>query len=332
MELFPTGALPDTRPEKEQEKDYLVEEILTGAPVPFQNKMVEKLTVTVYSQEYTSSCVPHAFLTQLEYEGIGNKRSQLRAYRKRSNYPSEGSNGVDMYNQIRDGQSPLAEAAVTKGMRESAANALPYVSGQKTLPDFNYFIFKDYKKIPGAVAEGRAVTIFIYATTKEWSAEYVTVQEEDLNPSTAIVRHAIVLIPKGDFMKDGTEWLSVHDSAPFGKRHLRYISNDFLMKRCYFAAEVMKKQIVPPPVEASTPTQVCAFGERGDNVRALQKYLAKNGYLEAQYITGFYGALTARAVLWYQLKKNDKFSVNIPQLLAWEGKYWGTESIKSTNT
>lgn len=330
MDEFYSGALPDTRPDKEREKDYVVDEILTGGPIPFENKKVEKLTATIYPQEYTSSCVPHAFLTQLEYEGIlTDPKAQLRAYRKRSNYPQEGSNGVDLYNQIRGGQSPLTEAPVTKGMREMEANALPYVLGTKDLPEFNYFIFQDYATIPGVVAGGRAVSIFIFATNKEWSKEYVEIEDENLDANKAYVRHAVCLVPSGDFSEKGKEWLSVHDSAAFGKRHLRYISQDFLLKRTYFAATVHKKESLPPPVQSGKPTRVCAFGERGDAVKTLQTFLAKEGYLNAQHITGYYGALTAKAVLWYQLKHHEKFAANIPQLLDWGGKYWGTGSIST---
>lgn len=329
MELFPSGALPDTRSDKEKEKDYLVEEILAGAPVPFQHERPTKLDATVYSQEHTSSCVPHAFLTQLEYAGIGKELSQLRAYRKRANYPQEGSNGVDMYTQIRGGQSPHKEAPVVKGMREPEANALPLIQGEKIIPDFNYFIFRDYATIPAAVAGGKAVAIFIYATTKEWAQEYVEVIEDDLNGNEASVRHAVVLIPSGDFAEKGKEWLAVHDSAAFGKRHLRYISKDFLLKRCYFAATVAQKEDVPPPAEVQQPTTVCEFGQKNGAVYALQSYLAKEGYLGAQYITGYYGQLTAKAVLWYQLKHHEKFPVLIPQLLEWGGKYWGPSSINT---
>lgn len=60
--IIPDGALPDTRPPSAKEKDWNANEIvLAGAPVPFTNPKPTKLGATLFSQEYTSSCVPHAF-------------------------------------------------------------------------------------------------------------------------------------------------------------------------------------------------------------------------------------------------------------------------------
>lgn len=333
------AALIDDRDESLKDKDYSTEEValeVAASHVPFQNDKIEELEATVYNQWYVGSCVPHAFYTQLEYEGIVPKgMSQLRAYRKRFNYPQAGSNGVDMYNKILDGQSN--DFPTPRRFTEREASEMPYIKGNQIIPDFKYFQYVDQGRIliddiVKDVSVGKAVTIFIYATIKEWSKEYVENTDPDVKLGNASVRHAVCIIPKGDFTEDGKQWLAVHDSSKFGGRHLRYISYDFLQKRCYFAAKVYAKSSIPkppaPPVVKEDPVLNCQKGDRGLAVLNLQKYLIDKGYLQPEYATGYYGALTSKAVLWWQLYNHQVFSSNIPELLKWAGNYFGSQSIE----
>lgn len=334
-------ALPDNRPEALSKKDYTTSELAAAtSTVCFENERIKKLTATEYNQWYAGSCVPHAFYTQLEYEGIVSEDfepSQLRAYRKRINYPGPGSIGPDMYDQIRGGQSN--DFPTSPKFTEEMATAMKYVVGDKLIEDFKYFQYLDkatgrilHDDIAVDIAQGKAVSIFIYATDEEWSKEYVEIIDYDLNLDDAAVRHAVCLIPTGDFTTDenGKRWLAVHDSAKFGKRHLRYIEFDLFFKtRCYFAAKVYKtKDLETPPVNSEVkPLTVCSLNDKGQAVRDLQSFLVKEGKLKSSYITGFYGAITAKAVLWWQLEHWDKFNVDIPQLIEWGGEYWGNQSI-----
>lgn len=333
--IFPSGALPDTRPAAEREKDYKAEEVASGVAVPiFQNPKPTALLTTIFDQWYVGSCVPHGFYKQLEFEGIiapPDTLSQLQVYRKRSNYPNPGSGAVDLYTQIKDGQDLNKNLPTQPGMTEAMATSLPRYTGYKLLSDFKYFEFTDRSAVPQAVAGGKAVAIFIFATEEEWSQEYVTVKNPGLTASDAYVRHCVCIIPKGDFTENGTEWMAVHDSAKFGGRHLRYISRDFFLKRCYYASQVFKDGSLPTPPLPPTnalPFTPCQQGNKTQAVKDLQAYLVKGGFLEAQYVTGNYGAITAKALLWFQLRHHEKFDVEIPQLLDWSGKYFGDRTIK----
>lgn len=339
--IVSVAALPDDRPQALKDRDYSTEEIASaGAPAtPFSNPKPLKLTATVYDQWYVGSCVPHAFWTALEYEGLvppGLTPSQLRSYRKRINYAGAGSIGTDMFDQIRSGQS--TDFPTPPGFTEAQATAMPYVAGDKLIPDFKYFQYIDKKtgawlreNVPADVAIGKAVPIFIFATEEEWSREYVEIRTPNLNIADAGVRHAICIVPKGDFTENGKRWLTVHDSAKFGGLHKRYVEYDqFFMQRSYFMAKVYAASALPQPEPAPVigkPLTPCELGDRGDAVTALQKFLIDDGKLDAQYATGYYGSLTAKAVLWWQLEHWDRFTVNVPQLLEWGGKYWGNGSI-----
>ena len=331
--IMSNAAIPAEAP-KTQFKDDEIAGAADTPVEPFKHKRVRELFASVFNQWYTSSCVFHAFLTSLEYLGIITKeevKSQLLAYRKRGNYPAEGSIAYDAWDVIRAGVSPYKDGPTADKMTEFAANMMNVIAGLPVLKElFNHFEITDYSRIAGYVAAGKPVPVFIYATKKEWSREYVEIQDASLRLVDAEVRHAVTLIPSGDFTEDGIKYFSVHDSAKFGNRHLRYVPLDFILKRSYYAARLEKKDepvVVPPPVVDRLPDVAVKLNDKGDNVLALQRFLFDQGKLEAQYITGFYGPLTAKAVLWYQLEKWEQFVGGVPKLLEWKGEYWGDQSI-----
>lgn len=336
--IVSVDALPDNRPIALKEKDYSTAEIVTSAIAPFNNPKILTPTATEFNQWYVGSCVPHGMLTQLEYEGIATPDvSRLRLYRKRSNYPQSGSIGTDIYDKAKDGVSN--DFVTPPYFTEAQATAMPLIAGIKTLKEFSYFQYIDkatgsllLRDVPIDVATGKAVAIFIFATEEEWSKQYVEVIDPNLKLDGASVRHCVCIIPKGDFTENGKRWLAIQDSAKFGGFGIRYVEYDkFFLTRTYFAGKVYAKDNLPvvvlPDVDM-IPDVACELGQKGDAVLALQRFLNKEGKLESQYMTGYYGALTSKAVLWWQLEHWNEFNITIPQILDLGGKYWGNVSIK----
>lgn len=333
------AALPDDRPQEKREKDYRSVEIAAASIATFMNVKPAALFATVFDQWYVGSCVPHGFYTMLEYEGIlppTFNQSQLRAYRKRSNYPVPGSIGVDMLDKIRAGQS--GDFPTPPGFTEAKATTMDLILGDKVIKDFKYFQHldakgvQDFTLVPPDVAQGKAVAIFIFATEEEWSEESVEIKSPDLARANAAVTHCVCLVPNGDFTENGKQWLTVHDSAKFGGRHLRYITYDFLLKRAYFSAKVYAAGSLPTVPNDHTnmkPNTPCQFNDTSDAVKDLQSFLASQGKLQPYLVTGFYGPLTAKAVLWWQLENWNKFFGGVPKLLDLGGKYWGEQSISA---
>jgi hypothetical protein len=210
------------------------------------------------------------------------------------------------------------------------------VQGDKLIKDFKYFQHldergnQDFYLVAPDIAAGKAVAIFIYATEEEWAQEYVQIKDPNLVATSAYVRHCVCLMPNGDFTENGNPWLSVHDSAKFGGRHLRYMSHDFLLKRAYFSVKAYAVDALPPaptPEPVMKPTSVCRVNDKNDAVKLLQGFLMSEGKLHPEYVTGLYGPITAKAVLWWQLERWQKFNGGIPELLDLGGKYWGKQSI-----
>lgn len=333
--IVSNAALPAEAP-KTQFKDDEIAGAAETSVEPFKHERITEIIAFVYNQWYTSSCVFHAFLTALFYLGVitaKEAKSFLLAYRKRVNYPNEGSIAYDAWDVIRAGVSPYADGPTLEKMTEAAANAMQIVTGAPVLKNaFKHFQITDYTRIADYVAEGKPVPVFIYATREEWAQEYVDIQTPDLKLSDAYVRHAVCIIPKSDFTENGVQRFAIHDSAKFGNRHLRYVSNEFIIKRSFYAVRIERNDvpvIVEPPVVDRIPDVPVQLNDKSEDVRALQRFLYDQGKLDAQYITGFYGVLTAKAVLWYQLEKWQKFTGGVPQILQWKGEYWGPQSIET---
>jgi hypothetical protein len=330
-----SGALDDKRSEIEKQKDYLSIELSALSAIPFQHSKIISLPMPIHDQKQSQSCVAHSILSQLQYENIipENDVSRLRLYRKRNNYSEAGMNGVDAYKKVLTGISN--DLLTPPNATEAYANSLPLVIGNPPKNKFTYYQHKDengnilFDSIINDIANGKSVEIFIYSSYNEWSQEYVTVKE-NVTLYTAPIRHAVCLIANGDFNENGKNWLTVHDSAKFGGTFLRYIDENFLRNRCYFSAKVLKEnEIISQPVDViCPPDKICEFGNRGNAVLNLQKFLASKKYLAASNCTGYYGSLTARAVLKFQLERWQSFSCGVLGLVDNSGKYWGIESIK----
>lgn len=342
-----TGAVVLPVTEKEEEKRYKVSEVLASSTPIFIHQKPTQLTIPLRNQYYTSSCTVHGIFNQLTYEGIIDEvkynPAPLPTYRKRYNYSAEGSDGFDIYRKIKAG---LQDYPLTpQGATETYANNLPYTEGVTgKIKDFEYYWHSHnnqltHETIINHVAQNKAVAIYIYATVAEWSKEYVEVIDTKLTLDNAPVRHCVCLIPSGDFTENGKEWLAVHDSAGFGGRFLRYISADFLVNRTYrFACSVYEKteigDVLPPtlPVPPLVPVK---YGDTNLNVLKLQQFLAKNGKLDPRHCTSYYGSITSKAVLWWQLEHYKDFEergTTIPDLLDLDGKYWGKQSVEIVNT
>ena len=339
MEIFKKkykGVVEDPRAQKEQAKDWDSREIALGAG---NGGKIERISIDVYDQMRTSSCTAHAVLSMLEYNKVLEKKtSRFPLYRKRFNYPLEGSNATDLLKKSHSKHSNLGGLTNRKDifqpsyLEESWANSLKFVVGEDIAVPFNYFTVKDWDDLERTVNSGVAVTIGIYGTIAEWSREYVE-ETDKVTPNNAKVRHQVTLIPNGAFREKGKLWFSVHDSAKFGGLHLRYATFEFLKNRVIvqpqFAIPDGETAEVPPP--AKKTFRACKIGDRGDAVLTLQTFLADKGFLEKKYTTGYYGVLSSSALLWYQLTKWEEFKnsgIEIPELLDLNGEHFGKVTIK----
>lgn len=330
------GVTEDIRSDKEKIKDWDSRELTLGETT---GKKITKLPGKLYDQQGTSACTAHSFLTMLEYNKVlAVDVSRFALYRKRFNYPGAGSNIIDLILKSHPkfgalgGLTKFFDISHPSTLTEAWANSVPFLLGSTLTDDFEYYTAKDYADLERTVNSGLAVSFGFYSTNAEWRREYVEERTVITNPFSAQVRHQATLIPGGAFRENGKLWFSVHDSAGFGGRFIRYVTLEFLKNRKInnpiFAIPTNTPTPEPPLIDAK-PLVAVSLESRGPDVLNLQSYLAKRGFLEAKHVTGYYGPLTSKGVLWFQLHHYAKMKSTIPELLDLKGHWWGPQSIEA---
>lgn len=322
--------LRDDRPYKERELDYIngLDIVLTAKG---ENKRITKLPIQYYNQGSSSACGAHAaahgrLLTE------GNKTNPFDWYRLRTNYSGPG-----MY--LKDVLKLKAEADVTEPLSsslrltEAQANATQYKDlFNKRQEKYDYYTihYYDGDEVWSAVSNGLATTVSLYATGSEYTDE-PRVLDWGLTLSWAPIRHFVEAIPYSNHTIDGVRYISVVDSSPFGGHTLRHISIDFLNERMYLGGGYYIKRGAPRKrTPKELPIEKVEMFNRGDDVTVLQQFLNAEGLQESKHITGYYGPITARNVMEWQLRNvNEMKGYTAKELADLRGEYWGPASIKA---
>jgi len=231
-------------------------------------------------------------------------------YRLRSNYPSEGMNGDDAGKIATNYGSCKYETAPTPPT-EIQANNLTITQTMaleaKQFASKNWVIIRQCNNIDllsGVAAQGKAVPIMIYATYSEWAQEYPKVVDK-VKASTAPIRHEVCILPHSGFIENGKKYVTIQDSAWFGDINIRYLSEDFIKNRVFYAKYFLNLQN-PQPAMGEKPHHVfmktMQWGDKNDEVLWLQKCLIWESLLSPDCGTGFFGGLTYQAVCKFQMK------------------------------
>jgi len=310
---YPTGAISDFRPPDEQAKDWLHEEIAGSVAFPmFTKEEADKMKVfPVLNQKQTQSCVAHA-VTLCKEINDNFSGSPMFIYRQRSNFAGQGmiaSDAGDILTKRGICRSSLLETPTS----EEEANR-QYIS-EEMLRDavkqngdgFVHMVKIDYDSIASVVNTGTPVVIFIYATYREWAKEWVKIIDNP-SPSIAPVRHAITILPKTGFTYKDKRYFLIQDSAWFGGKQYRYVSESFLNERCYVAFYFIRKQPkLNPKYPEYTFDRDLKVGDKGIDVMHLQEILQYEDCFDFPNPTGFFGGITRSGVK----KLQDKYPVEI---------------------
>lgn len=316
----------DTRSYKEQEQDYRYGDDII-LPRGNTSKRITKLPFEAYRQYYTSACGAFAAgHARRLFEGTVTYPVQW--YRTRINFANEGMFIQDVLKLMARASEVKPPKEIPK-LTEEYANAMPWmdVFNNDRADKYEYTKIEPYdaNAVFDASSNNYPVLIAFYSTKEEWAEEMTPWDVVTLY--TSPVRHYVIVLPNSYHIKDGTEWVSVIDSTPNKGFSLRHISKEFLMKRMYlgggFYYPVSKKK----KKVTALPTKLCTFGERNLNVLALQVFLLEEGYMVEKHRTGYYGPITSKAVLEWQITNIKDYE--IPKLIELEGKWWGPLSVKA---
>jgi hypothetical protein len=343
-----TGALLDYRPESLKEKDYKFEELVaSAAPVTWVEKKPENYRkFPIYNQNGSGSCVAQTaakllgisyFLKNKEYVHF----SATDIYQQRVNKPNGGMGGADVFKIIGANGATLEELAPSQKMTDSQMDSI-------VIPEYKrevgrVFKVSNYLTIPAGNLEqvasviqqtGKGVMVWFYFVSKEWTATPTIIDPSLTSGSPRALRHSVTAV---DFtLIKGKKYLIIEDS--WGPSHgiggQRLISEDFFNKRNFYAGYLMNfnfdsKPAQKPVARFRVPMEYSPTFKIVEDVKKLQDILKYEGLFPQNVeSTGYYGAVTAKSVLEFQLK----YAVaSETELKALGGKVCGGSTLDKLN-
>ncbi|GIW70352.1 MAG: hypothetical protein KatS3mg101_1099 [Patescibacteria group bacterium] len=313
-----TGALLDERTEEEKIKDYKFEEIVSKAnPVEWREKSQnEWRKFPIFDQNGSGSCVAQTLAKLL---GIiywlknGNyvHFSATHIYQRRANKPASGMGGIDALDIARKGVT-LEVLAPSQKMTDEQMDSIVIENYKQEVGQIfkigNYVILpiQDIDTVASVIqTTGKGVMVWFYFKIDEWTNEpQVKYPDVDLR-GVGIARHSVTAV---DFaLWKGKKALIIEDSwgVNYGYNGRRVITEDFYKARNFFAAYPINFKFEESTIQKPSHTFAfdLKFGEINEDVQALQNILKYEGLFPANVeSTGYYGAITAKAVLAFQKK------------------------------
>lgn len=363
---FRDGAAIDTRPVEKQQKDiYQGELVASVAPVNWVEKKPgtsDWRSFEDQDQDGSGSCVAQTVkkLAQILLwlkEKVLVSFSATSIYIERSNKPDGGMIGVEAFDIWKNKGITLEALVPSQKMSDAQMDAAKIEEYEKRIGE----VFKidghvgiangDFEAIASTIQQtGKGIMVWFYFTSAEWSPEYPVVKTPTLTIPTGS-RHSVAAVDFG--LIKGKKYLKIEDSAKFGGRTVRYVSEEWFKARNWFNRYPMNFKFQTGAVDPVTPTPgkpsytftkplvFIPLDSKGNisnealhkaqeaDVRKLQDILRYDGVFPANVSsTGYYGATTARAVYDYQ----KKYAVaSASELDSLQGRRVGEKTIASLN-
>lgn len=315
-----TGVIDDPRYWEEKITDYRHEERdIAAVADPFSNVQITESPFSYENQNSTSSCVPHGvgLALAIERKKDTNNYSRLSYmfnYRLRDNYAAEGSYLQGQFNSYRHVGAPLFTTLPDTSTEEqaNAVSLTPSMYAEASIfKGLNYFTVSDFRNIDtlaSIAAQGHGIAILIFAAQDEWGRDFPIIEDPSMVLSnTNEIRHCVCILPNSGFMLNAKKYVTIQDSAWFGGKKLRYLSEDWIKSRVYGAAYWSSVSLL-----ASGPRPVFVFGRTlqygsvGSDVKAMQQLFISEGLLPSDCATGNFYGLTLSALHAFQTKYKDK--------------------------
>lgn len=326
------GALLDTRTTEEKEKDWTFEEIVSAAaPVTWVEKDLDDLRkFPVQDQNGSGSCVAQTLKKMMGvYVWLKTQAyltlSASHIYQRRVNRPNGGMIATNAFDIGQKGVT-LEVFAPSEDLNDREMDAVEVTDFEKRVGETfslgNYFSITEVgniDKIASIIQEtGKGVMIWFYFTSSEWSANKngdFTVPEIRTNLSgptdSRSLRHSVAGI---DFcLYNGKKAIIADDSAHFGGKARRIITEDFFEKRNWYAGHFMnlkfEDQTTPEP-NPDRPVhtflrdlEFSPVYNEDPEVVILQDILKYEGcFPQNVQSSGYYGSVTKTSVGKFQLK------------------------------
>jgi hypothetical protein len=272
-ELFLSGALIDTRPDEEKEKDYHFGEIVAAInPVNWVEKPQSAWRkFPIFNQNGSGSCVAQTLAKLLGVlYWLKNQLyvhfSATHIYQRRANKPSGGMAGVDAFKIAQKGVT-LEELVPSQNLNDQQMDGTDIPQYKQDVGSVfkigNYISLpiKDIDTIASVIqTTDKGVMVWFYFRGDEWT-DLPTIKYPNLDLYAGDTsRHSVTAV---DFtLYQGKKALIIEDSwgKSFGLDGQRVITEDFFKVRNWFAAYPINfafdDQTQPQPQPQPQPTPV----------------------------------------------------------------------------
>lgn len=336
MEHF-TGVLDDTRPIIEKKKDWIAEEVMSVAPAKWRVVNENKWDkYSVRDQDGSGSCVANATAKMLEvkrYKGKGDiiQFSHAPIYKRRINAPSGGMIGANALD-IAVKYSSCKETDMPSMLKnDEQIDSMPFPENYEDLNNwvkpnaylslgFNF----DFETVASYREAEGAVLLFVSTNYDSWCKD---IPVSDGKAKT--FNHGIACVD--NFIFNGVKYLLIEDSwGKFGKYNgQRLITKEFF-ENMYFAGILTDfKYDVSDLPEKYVFKNFMLYGQKSDDIVHLQDFLKSKGFFPTNQIsTGYYGNITAKAVLKFQIANNV---ASLKELTDLQGKACRSKTLLALN-
>lgn len=360
MPGFVPGAIPDARTEAEKQNDIgFVEIVASAAPVAWREKgPADWRKYPIFNQNGSGSCVAQTMRKLLgiihqQRHGTFINFSASDIYQRRANKPAQGMGGVDVFDIAAEGVT-LNDFVPSDGLSDAQMDKAPVLPYQRSIGQIFklgapiYLPVGDIETVASVIQQtGKGVMVWTYWENAEWQPVPVI-----LNPALKLEnapgRHSTAGTDFG--LYQGEKALIIDDSWDIGAgfNGQRVLTERFFKARNFFAAYAMNFKFDEPEAGPQKPVHNFAKtlvfipldsrgriadpvknSEQQAEVAALQDVLKFEGLFPANVdSTGYYGAVTAKAVYQFQVKYQVAPAAELDEL---QGKAVGPKTIKVLN-
>jgi len=294
------------------------------------------------NQDGSSSCVWQTIRKLMRIlmkvnRGFDLDFSATFGYRLRNNYPGEGSIADDAWGIARHKGVTVNALMPSDNLSEAQmndANIEQYhldVAEDFKMPNHVRIDPPDFETIASIIQQTKkGVMIWFYFRNDEWSRQ----EPKIIDPSLPLrgartLAHSVTAVDFGVY--NGRKGIFIEDSAHFGGLYERFITEEFFRSRCWYAAYPInfvfeKDQGGKPNFQFSA---VMVFGDTNPQVVKLQDVLRSLGHFPKNGAsTGYYGAVTAKAVYDWQVRHEVTSKEELDRL---QGRSFGAKSIAKMN-
>lgn len=309
--------------------EYVLVERASKTCRPQTGKNVYNLDVEIDHSYVVESCAVHNCVAHSHAKNLGIENFTEEArfleesarpiFARRRNRPASGMSSVDAFAIVKE-QGTVAEAQLASmrlrdeemdapfswddAMRAHAARykATKYVTLAASAEAFSI------DAVAAAIETHRCgVVLHIFAKGDEWKRSVPSVVWQNLTYQDATIRHAITAV---DYtLYKGRKALVIEDSYAVESTDdgQRILTEDFLSRRCRYAAHFLPRPNVDPDAPPAPKPELArdlGWGDRGQDVAALQSYLKSAGFFPAEAEpTGLWRQITAQSVRRWQVAR-----------------------------